>query len=231
MSRLQMRSPPATDTTARVLLVEDHTAIRNLLASYIAAMPGFVVVGEVDQVDDAVQLTNRARPDVVVLDWMLPGGLGRDFLHQLPETRRPRVLVFSANTTELAVREALGAGATGYIEKTAPFSEFTLALRSVAAGDSYFGPAVLKTVHRLVRNPNQIEARTELSPRQRDVLRHVAQGMSSKEIGALLGLSVRTVENHRAAILRRTALRSVAELTLLAMQLGLIETPVVSERA
>lgn len=220
-----MSPPSAVETSIRVLLVEDHTAIRNLLASYIGAMPGFSVVGEASDVAEAIAITNEKAPDVVVLDWMLPGSIGRDYLRAPRKGQRPRVLVFSANTTDLAVREAIEAGASGYIEKTAAFSEFTLALRTVAAGGSYFGSAALKTLQRLDRNPKLIESRTELSPRQRDVLRYVAQGMSSKEISGLLGLSVRTVENHRAGILRRTALTSVAQLTLHALRLGLIESP------
>jgi len=224
-----MRPLPAVETSTRVLLVEDHTAIRNLLASYIGAMSGFTVVGEASDVAEALEVTTEKSPDVVVLDWMLPGNIGREYLRNLGNGRRPRVLVFSANNTELAVREAIDAGAAGFIEKTAAFSEFTSALRMVAAGNSYFGPAALKALQRLERDSNSSHSRTDLSPRQRDVLRYVAHGLSSKEISSLLGLSVRTVENHRAGILRRTALSSVAQLTLHAVRLGLIESPTTAD--
>ncbi len=206
------------------MIVEDQTAIRQMLATFLSAMPGTAVVGEAGGVDEALRLAERCRPAVVILDWMLAGGSGLDFLRGLRVDPPPRVLVFSANTTELAVREALSAGARGYIEKTSSFSEFTTALKAVAEGGTYFGPAVSPLVQKIFANPGAGGTSGELSPRERDVLRYVAEGLSSKEIGARLGISVRTVENHRRNIFRRTGLRSIAQLTLHAARLGLIET-------
>lgn len=206
------------------MVVEDQTAIRNLLAAFIAAAPSFAVVAEAGNVDEALELAERFRPRVIVLDWMLAGGMGLDFLRLVRIDPPPRVLVFSANTTELAIREALAAGACGYIEKTASFAEFTTALKAVADGRTYLGPAVSRVVQRLVTMNDRAEATTDLSPRERDVLRLVAEGLSSKEIAGLLGLSVRTVENHRGNISRRTGLKSVAQLTLHAVRLGLVES-------
>jgi DNA-binding NarL/FixJ family response regulator len=206
-----------------VLIVEDQTAIRNMLATFIAAMPGFTIVGETATVAEALELAKQRRPKVVVLDWMLLGGIGLQFLREVRVEPPPYVLVFSANKTDIAVREALAAGARGYIEKTASFAEFTQALQAIAAGQTFLGPAIARAVQRIVGNPDQFEATTELSVRERDVLRHVAEGLSSKEIAEILGLSIRTVENHRANISRRTGLRSVAQLTLHAVRLGLVE--------
>lgn len=208
-----------------VMIVEDQTAIRHMLAAFVAAMPGFTVVGEAGDVQEALRIAEQCRPRVVVLDWMLLGGVGLDFLRAMRVDPSPYVLVFSANTTELAVREALAAGAQGYIEKTASFTEFTQALKAVSGGRTYLGPEVSKTVQRIVANPEKAEVNPELSVRERDVLRFVAEGLSSKEIAECLGLSVRTVENHRASITRRTGLRSVAQLTLHAVRLGLIPMP------
>ena len=207
------------------MIVEDQTAIRHMLSAFVAAMPGFRVVGEAGDVPAALRIAEQCRPRVVVLDWMLLGGVGLDFLRAMRVDPPPHVLVFSANTTELAVREALAAGAQGYIEKTASFTEFTQALQAVSGGRTYLGPEVSKTVQRLVANPEKAEINPELSVRERDVLRFVAEGLSSKEIAECLGLSVRTVENHRASITRRTGLRSVAQLTLHAVRLGLIPMP------
>lgn len=208
-----------------IMVVEDQTAIRQMLVAFIGAMPGFVVVGEAGGVDEALRVANETRPRVVILDWMLLGGLGLDFLRAVRIDPPPYVLVFSANTTELAVREALTAGAKGYLEKTASFSEFTVALKAVAAGQTYFGPEIARTVRRVVGNPERVQTNMDLSARERDVLRGLAQGHSSKEIGALLSISVRTVENHRASIMRRTGLHSIAQLTLHAVRLGLVEAP------
>jgi DNA-binding NarL/FixJ family response regulator len=207
------------------MIVEDQTAIRHMLVTFVTAMPEFVVVGEAGDVDEALRIAQERKPRVVVLDWMLLGGLGLTFLRTIRIDPPPYVLVFSANTTDLAVREALGAGARGYFEKTASFAEFTNALRVVAGGGTYLGPEIARSVRRLANQPERVESDTELSVRERDVLRFVAEGFSSKEIAERLGLSVRTVENHRASIVRRTGLRSTAQLTLHAVRLGLVDAP------
>jgi DNA-binding NarL/FixJ family response regulator len=207
------------------MLVEDQTAIRDMLSAFVGAMPGFAVVGHAGDIPEALSVVEKCRPRVVVLDWMLLGGVGLDFLRQIAIEPPPNVLVFSANTTELAIREALSAGAKGYIEKTASFSDFTLALKAVSEGRTYLGPLVSKTVRRLISSPERVTATVEITARERDVLRYVAEGMSSKEISERLGLSVRTVENHRASITRRTGLKSIAQLTLHAVRLGLISMP------
>lgn len=220
---------PATSaptTTVSVLIVEDQTAIRQMLVSFVAAMPGFQVVGEAGDVDEALIVAAATKPKVVVLDWMLLGGLGLDFLRSVRIDPPPYVLVFSANTTDLAVRESLAAGAKGYLEKTAAFGEFTAALKAVGSGQTYLGPSVARSMRRVINTPEAETLASAISPRERDVLRFLAEGLSSKEIGERLGLSVRTVENHRASIVRRTGLRSIAQLTLHAVRLGLIEAPV-----
>ena len=209
-----------------VMIVEDQTAIRQMLVQFVAAMPEFNVVGEAGDTAEALRVADAVRPQIVVLDWMLLGGLGLDFLRDVRIDPPPHVLVFSANTTDLAVREALASGARGYLEKTASFSEFTAALRAIASGQTYLGPAVTRSMRRIIREPEKVDANMELSAREREVLRLLAQGLSSKEIAARLGLSIRTVENHRASIMRRTGLRSIAQLTLHAVRLGLAEAPV-----
>lgn len=208
-----------------VLVVEDQTAIREMLVAYIAAMPEFCVVGGAGDVAEALRIAEKTRPQVVVLDWMLLGGMGLDFLRQTHWHPPPNVLVFSANTTDLAIREALSAGAKGYVEKTASFAEFRAALAAVASGETYVGPVIANAVRRIASAPDQGRIKPGLSPRERDVLRGVATGKSSKEIADELGLSVRTVENHRARITRRTGFRSTAQLTLHAVRLGLIDPP------
>lgn len=209
----------------RVLIVEDQTAIREMLATFVSNVPGFSVVGEAGDVDDALKLAEAINPDVVVLDWILPGGPGLDFLRAVRSDPPPYVLVFSANVTEQVVRDAFGSGARGVVEKTASFAEFTAALKSVADGQTYFGSRLLRGAQRIAAQPDRLEANATLTARESEVLRLLAEGLSSKEIASRLGLSIRTVENHRAHIVRRTGLRSIAQLTLHAVRLGLIEMP------
>lgn len=215
------------------MMVEDHTAIRQMLSTFVAALPGFVVVAEADNVESALAMAAEHRPDVVVLDWMLRGRSGLDFLRDVRIDPPPRVLVFSALTTELAVREALAAGALGYIEKAASFVEFTSALRAVAEGKTCLGPAASEALRRAGVHTVSCGCAGELTTRERDVLRLLAEGLSSKEIAERLNLATRTVENHRARIMQRTGLRSVAQLALHAVRLGLVDAllPEVSDEA
>ncbi|WP_052300414.1 LuxR C-terminal-related transcriptional regulator [Opitutus terrae] len=207
------------------MMVEDHTAIRQMLAAFVAAMPGFHVVAEAESVEQALAMAELHRPSVVVLDWMLSGRSGLGFVRDIRIDPPPRVLVFSAITSALAVREALAAGAKGYLEKTAPFDEFKMALRSVAAGREYLGASAKRLLQQEAHAAMRLGAGPALTNREREVLRYVAEGLGSKEIADRLALSTRTVENHRANILKRTGLRSVAQLVLYAARLGLIDAP------
>jgi DNA-binding NarL/FixJ family response regulator len=217
MTNLTDQAEPATRS---VMIVEDQTTIRQLLAVFIANVPGFRVVGEAGSADEALECLARVKPDVLILDWMLHGSTGGDVLQALPAEDRPHVLVFSADTGVQMVRDAMAAGATGLIEKTASFERFTEALQAVAKGDSYFGSSVARTMRQIVTGMQP----AAISSRERAVLRLVAEGHSTRQIAEQLGLSTRTVENHRANISRRTGIRSVAQFTLLAARLGLIAT-------
>jgi DNA-binding NarL/FixJ family response regulator len=205
------------------MIVEDQTAIRQLIARFLEASQGFIVVAEAATAEEALQLAERHRPQVVVLDWILPGGTGVKFLREgLRGENPPRVLVFSGTTTDLAIREALTHGAKGYLEKTAKFAEFTAAMRAMAEGRVYLSPDIAKAVHRMSCAPQSAGLETDLTPRELEVLRSLAEGLSSKEIATRLGISIRTVGNHRARIAQKTGLGSIAQLTLHAVRLGLV---------
>jgi DNA-binding NarL/FixJ family response regulator len=206
-----------------VLLVEDQTAIRQMMATLIAYMPGFRVIAQAGGVAEALRLAEAHHPDIVVLDWMLTEESGLGFLTAIETWPvRPHVLVFSANTTRHAVQEAFAHGAGGFIEKTAGFSDFTAALQSVAAGRAYLGPTISGVISGIVRNPGP--DLSGITPREMEVLRMVAEGMSSKAIGLRLGISVRTVHSHRASLIRKTGLHSVAELTRFACDRGVVSS-------
>ena len=214
--------PPAKRN--RVLIVEDHAAICEMLAVFVDSLPDFEVVGQAGSVDEAGQLVGDLRPDLVVLDWMFPDGSGAEFLARL-RTAAPlaQVLVFSATTSAHAVREALTGGAKGFVEKGASMAELTAAIRAVAAGNAYFGPVIAQIVDELVHTP--MENSMVLSAREREVLGLLAAGLPSKEIAARLNVCVTTVHNHRASIAAKTGLHSIAQLTMHAARLGLIPGP------
>ncbi len=221
---METMTEPVSIQPYRVLIIEDQTAIREMLAVLVHTMPDFELVGQAGTLAAAVELTAELRPDVVVLDWMFPGGGGVEFLAGLrAEAQRTHVLVFSASTSPHAVREALTGGAKGFVEKCASIADLTLALRAVAAGRVYFGPAVARAVNDLVRAPADESA--ALSDRERQVLALLAAGSPSKEIATRLGVSMKTVNNHRANLAAKIGLHSIAQLTMHAARLGLIPGP------
>lgn len=221
------------DSIVSVMIVEDQTAIRQLLAQFLAASPGFSVVAEANDADEALRLAEKHRPQIVVLDWVLPNGTGLKFLQEgLTGERPPRVLVFSGSASDLAVREALSNGAKGFLEKTAKFAEFKEAMQAMAEGRVYLSAPVARAVHRMSCQTETVDLHGNLSDRETEVLRGLARGLSSKEIAQQLGISIRTVGNHRARVAQKTGLGSIAQLTLHAVRLGLVEDQVVvKERA
>ena len=213
-------------STVRVLIVEDQMVIRELLAQFLETSPCFSVVGQAADVDEALRLTTEHRPQIVVLDWMLANGTGLRFLREgLSGPQPPRVLVFSGSASDLAIREALSNGAKGFLEKTSNLAEFIEAMRAMSEGRVYLSAAVAMSVHRMSGQPSGGAASAELSECEREVLRCMAEGLPSKAIAARLGISIRTVGNHRGRISQKTGLSSIAQLTLHAMRLGLLGAP------
>lgn len=221
-----MQNPPTNPSPAKigVLIVEDQTAIRQMLAVVVAQLPDFEVIAGAGEVGAALRLAEERRPQVVVLDWILQGtGTGLDFLNGLKHLRHPpQVLVFSGNANERVVQSAMAHGAKGFIEKSASVAELTAALRAVAEGGIYFGRTVSKAMQQLTRQPGKSEIKPALLDRECEVLRHIASGLGSNAIARRLGLGVRAVNHQRAALVRKTGLKSIAQLTLYALQLGLI---------
>lgn len=216
----------AQPTTASVMIVEDETAIRQMLARFLAGTPRFSVVAEAADATEAVRLGREHQPQIVILDWIMPGGSGLKFLREgLAGPRPPRVLVFSGNTTDHAVRDAFNFGAKGFLEKGASFAEFTAAMEAMADGRVYMSSEVVRAVHRMSCRPEKAAAATNLTVREREVLVGLAEGKTSKEIASDLGVSLRTVGNVRTRITQKTGIGSIAQLTLHAVALGLVDGP------
>jgi DNA-binding NarL/FixJ family response regulator len=221
-----MNTAPNAAGQADVLIIEDQTAIRQMMAAAVNTMSGFRVVGECATVHEGIRAAEAKRPAVVVLDWVLENGTGRDFLRAIRGWKvPPAVLVFSGQTSALPVREAFVHGATGFVEKTCAMTEFMAALRDVAEGRVHMGPQVARVMKTLVATGSGERVGEKVSPREGEVLRLVAEGYSSKEIATRLSISVRTVSSHRAALIQKTGKHSVAELTRHAFDVGLVEAP------
>jgi DNA-binding NarL/FixJ family response regulator len=209
----------------RLVIVEDQTAIREMLVEILRLDPNYQLVGEAGDGQAAVQLVLETQPDLIVLDAKLPGLNGVDILRRvakkLPNTR---VLVFSGHENPVLVRDMLEAGAHGFVEKTAGLFEFKKGLETVANGGTYFGPAVAALLRNVVANPTAVNNAPDfLTDREREILQLVAESHSTREIALKLGISVKTVDNHRTNLMRKLNLHDVASLTRYALEVGIIE--------
>lgn len=226
MSLSPVPSHSAPSDCTRVMIVDDHAAIIGMMAQVVESLPGFKVVGSALDSESAMEICRSQPVDIIILDLVLPGVSGLALLTELNGIRPDaKVLIFTGNLNPAAMRGAISAGVLGVVEKMAPLEVFRAALQSVAAGQTYFGPLAGDLIKGLVSQKKQPEIRaniTQLTRREKTVLSHIAQGMSSKEIADKLGLSVHTVINHRSNLMKKTGLRRVAHLSLFAAQSGLV---------
>ena len=207
----------------RVVVVDDHAVVRAGLRRVLEAEPDIEVVGEAGTARDAILETRAAKPDVILLDVVMPGESGIDTLPKLQkEAPAAKVLVLSMQDDPRYVREAFAAGASGYVLKEAADSEVVAAVREVAAGNRYLHPALGA---RLIFAEEEERAATEadpLSDREREVLRLLALGHTNQEIAQMLYISVRTAETHRSHIMQKLRLKTRAELVRYALANGLL---------
>lgn len=203
----------------RVLIADDHALVRSALRRCLAAERDIVVVGEAETPEQAIAAARALRPDLVLLDLLFPGATGYEAIPQLEEASPvTKVLVCSALADSGAVHLALAAGAAGYVAKGASARELVAAIRLVADGERYIDPVVATELD-LLGMPT---LREPMSEREREVLHLLALGYAGPEIGKKLHIPARTVDAHRARIMRNLQLRTHAELVLFALAHGLI---------
>jgi len=203
----------------RALLVDDHELLRAGLRSRLEQEPGIVVVGEADTAERAVLMARKLQPDVIVLDLLMPRKSGDEAIPDLAAVAPDaKVLVVSSQAAPSSVRRALSAGAAGYLPKRSSDRELVTAIRLIADGGGYVDPdlgAKLVTA-------NGSPALDPLSERERDIVHLLALGHTNQEIGKRLFISVRTVDTHRAHIMRKLELETRAELVMFALANGVI---------
>ncbi|GAB3859665.1 response regulator transcription factor [Nocardioides maradonensis] len=209
----------------RVMVVDDHPMWRDAVERDLTAA-GFEVVATAGTGSEAISRFPAARPHVVVLDLQIPAPTGVEVTATvLAEDPSARVLILSASGEQQDVLEAVKAGATGYLVKSASGAELVEAVRRVAAGDSVFTPGlaalVLGEFRRLDRDGPATPPGENLTPREIEILKMVAKGMGSHQIAEILVLSHRTVQNHTQNVLRKLQLRNRVELTRYAIEQGL----------
>ncbi len=211
------------DSVIKILLADDHTIVRQGLKLILSSHADLQVIGEAANGREVLELAEKLKPDVVLMDVAMPELNGIEAtrrLHQI--SPRTKVLVLSMHKEAVYVREILKAGARGYILKDAIDTELISAIQSVARGDGYVSPAISGTLlsdyRQNVTNPLDL-----LSSREREVLQLIAEGKTNKEVATRLNLSVYTVDSHRGKIMEKLNLHSTGELVRFAVKQGLVD--------
>jgi DNA-binding NarL/FixJ family response regulator len=209
----------------RVLLADDHPLFRAGIRALLKELGGFDVVAEASDGREAVQLVAKHRPQLVLMDIVMPQLDGveatRRIVEQYPEVR---VLMVSMHASDERVLRALRAGASGYVYKGAAVGEFQLALESVGRGDVFLSPAISRRVVEAYLNQaaDQLSDFEQLTSRQREILQLIAEGHSTKQIAQILGSSTKTIESHRTNIMQRLGIHNVPGLVRYAIRHGLV---------
>lgn len=210
--------------TIKILLADDHRIMRDGLCALLKNEPDIEVVAEGDNGREAVEMSRKLKPNVVVMDMSMPGLNGVEATRQiLALDDNVKVLVLSMHADKRFVIGALSAGASGYVLKDCAFEELVRAIHTVAMNQTYLSPSiadiVVESYKRSQPSPNQLFS--VLTPREREVLQLITEGESVKKIASILNVSAKTIETHRQHIMGKLNAHSVAELTKYAIREGL----------
>ncbi len=219
-----------TKTRYRVVIVEDHAIMRDGLRLLLGSYPGFMLVGEAGEGQEAIRVADKFQPDIVLLDLSMPGTNGIEVIKEIKRVSgQTRVLVLTAHKDEAHVFAALKAGANGYCLKDCGSVELLTALKTVMDGKRFLSPVITTQVLTAFLEgasgggSSQGESVFDLlSVREREVLALVAEGWHTREIAAYLSLGPKTIEKHRSNLMKRLGLHSIAALTAYAIEKGLV---------
>lgn len=204
----------------QVLLVDDHQIVREGIRTSLINESALAIVGEATNGKIALEQIRKLKPDVVLMDLNMPvmGGLEatKQITEQFPNTK---VIALTVHDSDEYISEILQCGARGYVLKNTSPEQLIIAIKSVAEGNAFFSPSVSRVLLGEFSNKKQTSS---ITPREKEVLAHLAAGNSNKEVAALLKIGVRTVETHRAQLMKKLKARNAAELSRIAIQLKLV---------
>ena len=211
----------------RLILADDHTLVRAGIRALLDRIDDIETVAETGDGREALELIEKHRPDLALLDITMPGLNGLEVASRMPSTSpSTKVLLLSVHSTESFVAKALRAGVAGYLLKDSAATELEVAIRAVAGGKTYLSPAIsMRVVEGYLKNleaGSPTDSLAALSDRQREILQLIAEGKTTREIAGLLDISVKTVEGHRAQLMDRLDIRDVPGLVRLAIREGLV---------
>lgn len=214
----------------KVLLADDHTVVRQGLRVLLEAEPDIAVVGEAGNGREAVQMTKKLLPDVVVMDIAMPGLNGLEATRQIVrEVPSAKLLVLSSYNDDEYVHQVTGAGATGYLLKQTAATDLIKAVREARRGNAFFSPVISKRLveryREAVLSGTPMKKQTDLlTSREAEVLQLIAEGRANKQIAAELCISIKTVEKHRQQVMNKLNIHDIAGLTRYAIAKGVIES-------
>ena len=210
----------------RVLVVEDQSAVCDLVSEMVQSHPRCVSVGTASDGLSAIELALRLKPDILVLDVIMPGVGGIEILRRLGGSLPAmKVLIFSGKQEPHIVRALMQAGIHGFVNKNGPLSELRKALEAIALGNTWFNEDFSRTVRQALASPSHLGEGVidQLTPREREIAVLIAQSHSSKEVAGRLNISIKTAENHRANLMRKLGVRDVAGLVRFVVRQGLVD--------
>ena len=211
-----------------ILIAEDHTILREGLRSLLNTDQDFEVVGEAEDGREAIRVAEKIMPDLVLMDLTMPKMNGLEAIKEIKK-RSPasKILVLTVHKTEEYILAALEAGADGYVVKDATHSELIMAMQKVLIGGRFLSPDISeKVINGYLEGQKALRTKTSwdtLTQREREILKLIAEGYKNKDVADYLFISVKTVEKHRANLMRKLDLHNAAGLTALAIEKGLIE--------
>jgi len=211
----------------RIVIAEDHTILREGLHSLLSSEPDFEVVGEAGDGRDAIRLAEKLQPDLILMDLSMPKMNGMDAIREIKKHHSDtKIVALTVHKTEEYILATLQAGANGYVLKDATHAELMIAIQSVLSGKTYLSPGVSeKVVDGYLEGHKDLKTRSSwdtLSPREREVLKLIAEGNKNREIADYLYLSLKTVEKHRSNLMKKLDLHNAAALTAYAIEKGLV---------
>ena len=216
----------APEGKKRVLVIEDQSAVCDLVAEMVHVHPRCDLAGKGSDGESAVELALQLRPDILVLDVIMPGVGGIEVLRRLGGSLPSmKVLIFSGKQEPHIVRALMQAGIHGFVNKNGPLSELRKALEALSLGNTWFNDDFSRTVRQALASPSFLGDGMidQLTPREREIAVLIAQSHSSKEVAARLHISIKTAENHRANLMRKLGVRDVAGLVRFVVRQGLVD--------
>ena len=209
----------------RVILADDHTLVRAGIRRILESQPQFEVIAEAADGASALEAIHRETADVLVLDLNMNGLEGIDVLKQVKRSKPElRVVILTMHAGREYVARALAEGADGYLLKDSAVQDLASAIEAVIGGGTFFSPAIQQQMAEIVRDGHK-QGLQGLTDREREVLTLIARGLTTKEIAATLDIGPRTVETHRANLMRKLGVKSVALLTQVAIREGIVPIP------